>query len=78
MVLALNRATAITRIIAKNCLKSHIFDRKVIMYVYEEEIDEKNLSDIINQTHENVKYLPGYKLTKNVVRVLFDFAYCIV
>lgn len=41
------------------------------MYVYEEIVDDKNLSDIINETHENVKYLPGFKLSKNVVRILF-------
>lgn len=37
------------------------------MYVYEETIDGKKLTEIINTTHENVKYLPGHKLPENVV-----------
>lgn len=37
------------------------------MYVYEEVINGKKLTEIINETHENVKYLPGHKLPENVV-----------
>lgn len=37
------------------------------MYVYEEMIDGKKLTEIINEQHENVKYLPGIKLPDNVV-----------
>ncbi len=37
------------------------------MYVHEEMIDGKPLTEIINQTNENVKYLPGAKFTPNVV-----------
>merc|ERR1740139_1768094 len=32
-----------------------------------ENVDGKNLTDIINNEHENVKYLPGVKFTDNVV-----------
>jgi len=39
----------------------------VKMWVYQELIDGKNLTDIINTEHENVKYLPGIKFTENVV-----------
>lgn len=39
------------------------------MYVYEELIDGKKLTEIINTTHENVKYLPGHKLPENVKAV---------
>lgn len=39
------------------------------MFVYEEQIDGRNLSEIINTEHENVKYLPGYKLPTNVVSI---------
>lgn len=39
----------------------------VNMWVYEEMIDGKKLTEIINNEHENVKYLPGHKLPKNVV-----------
>lgn len=45
------------------------FDDRVTMYVYEELIDGKKLTEIINETHENVKYLPGHKLPPNVVCV---------
>lgn len=37
------------------------------MYVYEEVVNGKKLTEIINETHENVKYLPGHKLPENVV-----------
>lgn len=37
------------------------------MWVYEEIIEGKKLTEIINETHENVKYLPGHKLPENVV-----------
>lgn len=40
------------------------------MYVYEEMINGKKLTEIINETHENVKYLPGQKLPENVVSIL--------
>jgi glycerol-3-phosphate dehydrogenase (NAD+) len=33
------------------------------------QVDGKNLTEIINETHENVKYLPGVKLPENVVAV---------
>lgn len=38
------------------------------MWVYEEVIDGRKLTEIINTEHENVKYLPGHKLPSNVVR----------
>lgn len=44
----------------------HHADR-VTMYVFEEMIEGKKLTEIINTTHENVKYLPGHKLPENVV-----------
>lgn len=40
----------------------------VNMWVYEEVIDGRKLTEIINTEHENVKYLPGHKLPSNVVR----------
>ena len=39
------------------------------MWVFEEEINGKKLSEIINTDHENVKYLPNIKLPTNVVAV---------
>lgn len=44
------------------------------MWVYEEMIEGKKLTEIINETHENVKYLPGHKLPPNVVSIkLYNF-----
>lgn len=39
------------------------------MFVYEEMIDGKKLTEIINTTHENIKYLPGHQLPPNVVSI---------
>ena len=39
---------------------------RVYMYAYEEIINGKKLTEIINETHENVKYLPGHKLPENI------------
>ncbi|XP_054237004.1 glycerol-3-phosphate dehydrogenase 1-like protein isoform X1 [Indicator indicator] len=60
-----NWGSAIARIIGKNVQKSNRFDPTVRMWVFEEIINGRKLSEIINQEHENVKYLPGYKLPKN-------------
>jgi glycerol-3-phosphate dehydrogenase (NAD+) len=58
----------IARIVGANT-KDHndLFHEEVKMYVYEEVIDGKKLSEIINTQHENVKYLPGFKLPDNIV-----------
>ena len=37
------------------------------MWVFEEEVNGQKLTSLINQTHENVKYLPGITLPTNVV-----------
>lgn len=37
------------------------------MWVYEEECQGRKLTDVINETHENPKYLPGFRLGDNVV-----------
>lgn len=39
------------------------------MYVYEELVDGRKLTEIINTEHENVKYLPGHKLPTNIVAI---------
>lgn len=61
------RGSAIAKIVGKNVTKLDRFDDRVTMYVYEEIIEGKKLTEIINETHENVKYLPGHKLPPNVV-----------
>uniref|UniRef100_A0A4X2KIA2 Glycerol-3-phosphate dehydrogenase [NAD(+)] n=2 Tax=Vombatus ursinus TaxID=29139 RepID=A0A4X2KIA2_VOMUR len=64
-----NWGTTIARIIGSNVMNSKTFDNKVKLWVFEEIVDGRKLSDIINEEHENKKYLPGYKLTPNVVAV---------
>lgn len=64
-----NWGTAIARIVASNVKNFEEFDNAVNMYVFEEIVDGKKLSEIINTQHENVKYLPGFKIPDNVVAI---------
>ncbi|XP_064470602.1 glycerol-3-phosphate dehydrogenase [NAD(+)], cytoplasmic-like [Ornithodoros turicata] len=64
-----NWGSAIARIIGNNVKKFDTFDHNVRMYVFEEIINGQKLTEIINTQHENVKYLPGYKIPDNVVAV---------
>lgn len=64
-----NWGSAIAKIVGHNAKNVPIFDDRVTMYVYEEMINGQKLTEIINETHENVKYLPGHKLPPNVVAV---------
>ena len=65
----LYRGSVIAKIIGNNVLENGNFEKRVPMYVYEELIEGKKLTEIINTQHENVKYLPGHKLPSNVVSV---------
>jgi hypothetical protein len=53
-----NWGSAIAKIIGRNVLDREGFDQEVKMWVFQEQVDGKNLTDIINTEHENVKYLP--------------------
>ncbi|KAK4311923.1 hypothetical protein Pmani_016611 [Petrolisthes manimaculis] len=64
-----NWGSAIAKIVGSNVTKFDTFDNEVRMYVYEEMVDGRKLTEIINTTHENVKYLPGKKLPSNVVAI---------
>jgi len=65
-----NWGSAIARIIGQNTkVHNAEFEERIIMWVYEEIIDGKKLSEVINTEHENIKYLPGLKLPANVVAV---------
>uniref|UniRef100_A0A3B4GDB5 Glycerol-3-phosphate dehydrogenase [NAD(+)] n=1 Tax=Pundamilia nyererei TaxID=303518 RepID=A0A3B4GDB5_9CICH len=64
-----NWGSAIARIIGDNARTLQHIATTVKMWVFEENINGRKLSDIINTEHENVKYLPGYKLPENVVAV---------
>ncbi|XP_077686098.1 glycerol-3-phosphate dehydrogenase 1-like protein isoform X2 [Eretmochelys imbricata] len=61
-----NWGSAIAKIIGKNIQKSNRFDPVMKMWVFEEIINGRKLTEIINKDHENVKYLPGHTLPKNV------------
>lgn len=62
------RGSVIARIIGGN-VKQHpqSFEEEVQMYVYEELVEGRKLTDIINTEHENVKYLKGHKIPENIV-----------
>lgn len=45
------------------------FDPTIKMWIFDEMFEGRKLSEIINQEHENKKYLPGIKLPTNVVAV---------
>lgn len=62
------RGSAIAKIVGANVAKYDKFDTTVNMWVFEEVVNDRKLTEIINTDHENVKYLPGHKLPPNVVR----------
>lgn len=61
------RGSAIARIVGENVKENPIFYDEVKMWVFEEVVDGRKLTEIINQDHENSKYLPGFKIPSNVV-----------
>jgi glycerol-3-phosphate dehydrogenase (NAD+) len=63
------RGSAIAKIVGNNVQKYEYLDNRVTMHVHEEMVDGRKLTEIINETHENVKYLPGHKLPANVVSI---------
>ncbi|MGH0185658.1 UNVERIFIED_CONTAM: hypothetical protein FKN15_018652, partial [Acipenser sinensis] len=64
-----NRGSAIAKIVGVNAAALDKFDKTVRMWVFEEMVNGRKLTEIINTDHENVKYLPGHKLPPNVVAV---------
>ncbi|GFN90341.1 glycerol-3-phosphate dehydrogenase [NAD(+)] [Plakobranchus ocellatus] len=65
-----NWGSAIAKIVGFNAEeKPELFDREVRMWVFEEKVNGRNLTEIINTDHENVKYLKGIKLPQKVVAV---------
>ncbi|KAJ7974697.1 Glycerol-3-phosphate dehydrogenase [NAD(+)] [Quillaja saponaria] len=63
-----NWGSVAAKLIASNTLKLSSFHDEVRMWVYEETLpDGEKLTDVINKTNENAKYLLGIKLGKNVV-----------
>lgn len=64
-----NWGSAASMIIGRNVQRYGHFEDKVNMWVYEEMIEGRKLTDIINTEHRNVKYLPDHDLPENVVAV---------
>ncbi|KAG4182225.1 hypothetical protein ERO13_A09G031100v2 [Gossypium hirsutum] len=63
-----NWGSVAAKLIASNTLKLNSFHDEVRMWVFEETLQTgEKLTDVINKTNENVKYLPGIKLGKNVI-----------
>lgn len=69
-----NWGSAIAKIIGENVLRQpKIFDQTVKMWVFDEQVEcpttkqKRSLVEIINEEHENVKYLPGIKFPKTIV-----------
>ncbi|WVN88128.1 glycerol-3-phosphate dehydrogenase (NAD(+)) [Cryptococcus depauperatus CBS 7841] len=66
-----NWGTAIARLAGINTKKHNdVFDdSRVPVWVFEEQFEGRKLTEIINETHENKKYLPDIKLPDNIVAV---------
>eukprot|EP00092_Neocalanus_flemingeri_P084059 GFUD01105569.1.p1 GENE.GFUD01105569.1~~GFUD01105569.1.p1 ORF type:complete len:378 (+),score=104.32 GFUD01105569.1:84-1217(+) len=65
-----NWGSAIARLVGFNAERlPGRFEKNVSMWVFEEEVDGRKLTEIINTDHENVKYLPGRTLPKNIIAI---------
>lgn len=63
-----NWGSVAAKLIASNTLRLSSFHDEVRMWVFEETLPSgEKLTDAINRNNENVKYLPGIKLGKNVI-----------
>jgi len=66
-----NWGSAISVLVGRNCQRYDHFETNVNMWVYEEQIpmpdgSTQKLTEVINEQHENVKYLPGVTLPTNI------------
>jgi glycerol-3-phosphate dehydrogenase (NAD+) len=57
-------------VVGNNVQKLDDFETEIKMWVFEEDVNGRKLTEIINTDHENVKYLPGHKIPTNVVSYL--------
>ncbi|CAB4478096.1 NAD-dependent glycerol-3-phosphate dehydrogenase [Rhizophagus irregularis] len=64
-----NWGTVIARMLGTNVVQQKGFDHEIKMWVYEEMVGERKLTELINEKHENVKYLPGVSIPENVIAV---------
>lgn len=62
------RGSTIAKLVAENTAANpDLFEKEVQMWVYEEQVEGRKLTDLINEKHENVKYLPGIPLPTHVI-----------
>mmetsp|Transcript_6910 Transcript_6910/g.17332 ORF Transcript_6910/g.17332 Transcript_6910/m.17332 type:complete len:505 (-) Transcript_6910:672-2186(-) len=72
-----NWGSAIATIVGRNCERLSFYESRVNMWVFEEMVEvedpmnkgqkhKRKLTEVINEQHENVKYLPGIKLPNNI------------
>lgn len=74
-----NWGTAIAKKIGNNLISSNSTTGKsegLVMWLYEELVNGRSLTETINDTHENIKYLPGIFLPPNV-RATSDLKECV-
>jgi len=70
-----NWGSAISTIVGRNCERLSHYETTVNMWVFEEMVEfgsnkeQRKLTEVINEEHENVKYLPGVRLPDNVKAV---------
>lgn len=65
-----NWGSAIAKLVGGNTSSNpDLFVEETPMWVFEEDVNGRKLTEIINTDHENVKYLPGQKLPVNIVAV---------
>ncbi|XP_060581293.1 glycerol-3-phosphate dehydrogenase [NAD(+)], cytoplasmic-like [Ruditapes philippinarum] len=64
-----NWGSAIAKVVGNNVQKLDDFETEIKMWVFEEDVNGRKLTEIINTDHENVKYLPGHKIPTNVIAV---------
>jgi len=65
-----NWGCAIAKIIAHNAARHGEFHNDVTMWMFEEQVKHggatRKLSEVFNETKENIKYLPGIQLPSNI------------
>ena len=65
-----NWGSAIAKLVGFNAERlPDKFQREVSMWVFQEEVNGRKLTEIINTDHENIKYLPGRTLPKNLIAI---------
>ncbi|XP_022213911.2 titin [Drosophila obscura] len=61
--------SAIAASVSNNVQQMEGFDSRAHIYVYDELVRSKYLSEVMNNCHENIKYLPGIRLPENLIAV---------